>query len=830
MIKKILMLTAVLALLVTKTATAAEIYAVLSSDEETLTFYYDNQKNSRSGKVYDYEYNDKDEWGKRYPKWVDCCETVTKAVFDPSMSSARPADCSYWFADFLYLEQIENLRYLDTRNVTDMNSMFYNCWRLTSIDVSNFDTRNVTDMEDMFCNCASLTSLDVSSFNTENVTNMSGMFLGMDEIKYLDLSGFNTKKVTNMSAMFLSCFNLVNINLSSFDTRYVKYMQQMFEDCWSLIYIDLSRFATSMVEDMYFMFKGCESLYAVDLTHFNLLNVFNVAEMFSGCSQLRTIYCNNNWRIHLNMEDNDMFKDCISLIGSCGTRYSETGGGVGYARPDEPGDPGYFTPSAKRVGIYVNGEPVTGTVPNKYVSKIQDGPSYVSYNAEEGVLYMNNASLTTTGEGIFIPDAVTIRLSGPNRITSTGNGITMLSECYIEGSGSLSVFSSDGYGLSFSEGLITTGTGWLDIYGKIGALDGRPWTNYAGKVCYGYLDPNQEMLLRTDGEHPVVQDLGTIERGGWVMNYDTYSFASYYHTVVDKYSKESVTKPFTIVPKDKIEYYPVEIGGQRLNNYNVDGFSPMSLASGSVTFNTKFNILTLTDAKFVEYSPEDAALKVNLQDFCMVLHGDNSLVGNDKNNKEYYGITFGDEGVADRTSKRYWTVEGVDGPDGKPATLKISGTIYFESTDTDAEVTFKDVDIIDETEAYMWSQDYVDVIIDKCSFDLWDDTPSPYSIMDGLQSLTLEDCYFERGCYWSDEHSAVYNHSGNPESRYISIKRGEGVLFGDVNGDGIVDVADIASVINVMAGSANYKDADVNGDGSVDVADIATIINIMAGK
>ncbi len=52
----------------------------------------------------------------------------------------------------------------------------------------------------------------------------------------------------------------------------------------------------------------------------------------------------------------------------------------------------------------------------------------------------------------------------------------------------------------------------------------------------------------------------------------------------------------------------------------------------------------------------------------------------------------------------------------------------------------------------------------------------------------------------------------------------------DVNGDGIVDVADIASVINVMAGSANYEKADVNSDGSIDVADIATIISIMAGK
>lgn len=57
---------------------------------------------------------------------------------------------------------------------------------------------------------------------------------------------------------------------------------------------------------------------------------------------------------------------------------------------------------------------------------------------------------------------------------------------------------------------------------------------------------------------------------------------------------------------------------------------------------------------------------------------------------------------------------------------------------------------------------------------------------------------------------------------------------GDVNGDYVVDVADIATVINVMAGGTDgdvrAPMADVNGDGVVDVADIATIINEMAAR
>ena len=57
------------------------------------------------------------------------------------------------------------------------------------------------------------------------------------------------------------------------------------------------------------------------------------------------------------------------------------------------------------------------------------------------------------------------------------------------------------------------------------------------------------------------------------------------------------------------------------------------------------------------------------------------------------------------------------------------------------------------------------------------------------------------------------------------------LLKGDTNGDGKVDVADIATVISIMAssvGSGFPAAADVNADGTVDVADIATIISIMA--
>lgn len=101
-------------------------------------------------------------------------EELTQIILDPGVRANQ--DSSYLFAGLNHLKKIVGLANLDTANVTDMSHMFYNCYTLTSLDVSHFNTGNVTNMSWMFSYCENLASLDVSHFNTANVTNMSWMF------------------------------------------------------------------------------------------------------------------------------------------------------------------------------------------------------------------------------------------------------------------------------------------------------------------------------------------------------------------------------------------------------------------------------------------------------------------------------------------------------------------------------------------------------------------------------------------------------------------------------------------------------------------------------
>ena len=215
--------------------------------------------------------------------------TIVHIVFDKSFSTYTPTSLNGFFASLKKLETITDLEYLNTENVTNMSSMFYNCSKLTSLDVTKFNTANVTDMSYMFDNCSKLTSLDVTKFNTANVTNMTNMFARCSALTSLDVSKFNTVNVTNMSGMFYSCDALTSLDVTNFNTEKVTSMSYMFSGCTNLTSLDVTKFNTANVSDMSDMFSDCSKLTSLDVSKFNTVNVTNMNSMFYNCSKLTSL-------------------------------------------------------------------------------------------------------------------------------------------------------------------------------------------------------------------------------------------------------------------------------------------------------------------------------------------------------------------------------------------------------------------------------------------------------------------------------------------------------------------------------------------------------------
>ena len=160
--------------------------------------------------------------------------SLEKVVFEESFKKFEPTTLSSFFKELKYLTSISGLENLNTTHVTDMSKMFYNCYELNSLDLSQFNTGNVEKMNEMFYNCHGLNSLDLSAFNTAKVNNMDRMFYYCF-VKTIDLSSFNTANVENMNEMFAGASLVVNIYTSeSFKTDKLTTSKYMFYLCTKL--------------------------------------------------------------------------------------------------------------------------------------------------------------------------------------------------------------------------------------------------------------------------------------------------------------------------------------------------------------------------------------------------------------------------------------------------------------------------------------------------------------------------------------------------------------------------------------------------------------------
>lgn len=66
------------------------------------------------------------------------------------------------------------------------------------------------------------------------------------------------------------------------------------------------------------------------------------------------------------------------------------------------------------------------------------------------------------------------------------------------------------------------------------------------------------------------------------------------------------------------------------------------------------------------------------------------------------------------------------------------------------------------------------------------------------------------------------------QSLAINVRFG---IFGDVNGDGNVDISDVTTLVNIILGNAERTAfADVDCDGEVNISDVTSLVNIILGK
>ncbi|MBR5169290.1 MAG: BspA family leucine-rich repeat surface protein [Muribaculaceae bacterium] len=350
-------------------ASAQEAYACYTSADSTLTFYYDNQRSSRTGTTYDVNLNQ----GSSFPAWIknDVVSNVTKAVFDPSFANARPTSTGGWFCYMSKLKSITGLNFLNTSEVTYMAMMFYRCSNLTNLDLSSWNTAKVTEMSSMFNGCSSLKTIYVlEGWTTSAVTKSDFMFYDCTSLVGGMGTNYNAGHVDATYAHIdggpsnpgyftagleaYACFTPENTTLTFYydkqrgnrtGTTYDLNTEEN-SAAWQAIahYVNHVVFApsfaaarprstyqwflymdnlqsitgmkeylnTSEVTTMRNMFWGCSALTSLDVSGFNTSKVTDMSSLFMGCSSLTSLDVSGFNTVNVtDMEG--LFADCSGL-------------------------------------------------------------------------------------------------------------------------------------------------------------------------------------------------------------------------------------------------------------------------------------------------------------------------------------------------------------------------------------------------------------------------------------------------------------------------------------------------------------------------------------
>ncbi|WEV72846.1 BspA family leucine-rich repeat surface protein [Bifidobacterium sp. ESL0790] len=139
--------------------------------------------------------------------------SVTKAKVDAGVSLGATGG-RYLFTHLTNLKTAD-VGDLDTSQANDLFAMFWNDSNLETVTgIENWDTHLVTNMNSLFNMCPKLTKVDLSrhgsQWDTDNVTDMTNMFVGDGELYSIGVPGLEIHNTTTQTHMFDYCVKLIH--------------------------------------------------------------------------------------------------------------------------------------------------------------------------------------------------------------------------------------------------------------------------------------------------------------------------------------------------------------------------------------------------------------------------------------------------------------------------------------------------------------------------------------------------------------------------------------------------------------------------------------------
>ena len=139
------------------------------------------------------------------------------------------------FKDCKALRNINDLQYLETKDITDFSFMFFGCSSLLDLNpIRYWLVNNGKNFQNMFGGCTSLQDISpLKYWQVSNVTNFSTMFYFCSSLSDLSpLQNWNVSSGENFSGMFSKCKSIYDLSpLQNWNISKGKNFSAMFFEC-----------------------------------------------------------------------------------------------------------------------------------------------------------------------------------------------------------------------------------------------------------------------------------------------------------------------------------------------------------------------------------------------------------------------------------------------------------------------------------------------------------------------------------------------------------------------------------------------------------------------
>ena len=238
-------------------------------------------------------------------------------------------DFGYMFADNRYVtkEIVEDiLSHWETNKATNLIGMFKNCIGITSLDL-NWEMEGTALMHEMFSGCENLESVNgLENFSTEGLTNLNSVFRNCHKLSELDLSSWDVSKVTSMDYMFTNCYELTSIGGFNWNVKKLVSAIAIFANCKKLAINsdfdwqpnNLKYVFNEDPDNPLSMFTGCESLIRLNSyssSSARCTSILNMDYIFANCTNLHYFSFGQFFSPGSNTDTSTshMFENCTSL-------------------------------------------------------------------------------------------------------------------------------------------------------------------------------------------------------------------------------------------------------------------------------------------------------------------------------------------------------------------------------------------------------------------------------------------------------------------------------------------------------------------------------------